>query len=440
MKLAASYFISGIFLFYLFSGEFFNVLLSGFIPEHKLASLVNQTVLFSCLTYTLFIAAFNHRKFIDVALSNFLMIVALSWLSFSYFWALYPEFTARRIIGEWLVLIFVISLATQLKTPINYFKPIFFVTLLIVFINLVWIIIFNSDSFAQDGYFKGIFFHKNHAGTMFSILSIIVLCSCAIYTRTFIRTAMLLITFIFCIVLMILAGSKTNYGLYAVVGILYILIFVMYKLKYFSLSALTITSVSVILAGWSVLFFMNVNLPDIFAALTGDPTLTGRTAIWAALLDLISQRPFLGIGWGSLWDVGENLNPLPTGYEPWIYNAKVIKSGHNTYIDIWAQAGFVSLLLVIFINLRCVWVCFCLLNSSNPRFDEKVIVFCNLFVMTFIIFNGLTESLLFRPSSGPGRLFIYMYVFNEFWWLAVRAENRRGSDRTKGATANQALA
>jgi len=58
-----------------------------------------------------------------------------------------------------------------------------------------------------------------------------------------------------------------------------------------------VTSIAVIWTGVSL-------APEIMFGLIGkDPSLTGRTDIWAALIDAIEKRPWLGHGYGAFWPV-----------------------------------------------------------------------------------------------------------------------------------------
>jgi exopolysaccharide production protein ExoQ len=56
--------------------------------------------------------------------------------------------------------------------------------------------------------------------------------------------------------------------------------------------------VAVAAAGFALL-----SAADLFFAILGkDPTLTGRTAVWEAVLRQIQSRPWLGFGYGAVWD------------------------------------------------------------------------------------------------------------------------------------------
>ncbi|WP_026940370.1 O-antigen ligase family protein [Humibacter albus] len=74
--------------------------------------------------------------------------------------------------------------------------------------------------------------------------------------------------------------------------------------------------------------------------------LTGRTDIWAKVIDLAQQKPALGWGWVSYW-------------APWVEPFKGLAirhkveylQAHNAYLDVWLQIGIVGLVIFILLVL-----------------------------------------------------------------------------------------
>lgn len=77
----------------------------------------------------------------------------------------------------------------------------------------------------------------------------------------------------------------------------------------------------------------------LLALLGRSDDLTGRLDIWAAVIDLASQRPVLGWGWVSYW-------------VPWVQpftdlveiRGVVYLQAHNAWLDVWLQLGIPGLL------------------------------------------------------------------------------------------------
>ena len=78
-----------------------------------------------------------------------------------------------------------------------------------------------------------------------------------------------------------------------------------------------------------------------------DPTLTGRTELWATGLSFIAERPLQGLGYRSFWVTG-----FAPAEELWAMFLVPSGSGfnfHNTYISNAVEIGLIGLLLQIFI-------------------------------------------------------------------------------------------
>lgn len=123
-----------------------------------------------------------------------------------------------------------------------------------------------------------------------------------------------------------------------------------------------------------------------FHAIGKDPTLTGRTEIWTALLQQVAERPVGGYGFGAFW----NKDSVP---------AKIIASrtgwaapeAHNAWLDLLAQVGGVGVVLT---GAGCL---IGLVLAFLPRRRDDG-MFASVYVVSFL---GLTmaESVLLSPNS-----------------------------------------
>ena len=95
-------------------------------------------------------------------------------------------------------------------------------------------------------------------------------------------------------------------------------------------------AVGLLAVGFVALVASNV----VLAALGKDATLTGRTQIWTAVMRRIQDRPWLGYGYGAVWDDTSTWSPLAwiikqAGFRP--YHA------HNSWLQQWLDLGVVGL-------------------------------------------------------------------------------------------------
>jgi len=94
--------------------------------------------------------------------------------------------------------------------------------------------------------------------------------------------------------------------------------------------------------------------PALLEALGKDPSLTGRTDIWAALMRRVAERPWTGYGYGAFWGV----DSVPARYVR-IETQWPVPSAHNGWIDLLVQLGWPGAVLVGIImataTLATVW-------------------------------------------------------------------------------------
>ena len=98
-----------------------------------------------------------------------------------------------------------------------------------------------------------------------------------------------------------------------------------------------------------VLFNQEQTLNFIFNNLP-DEALTGRGRLWIVMLEHVYERTFLGLGYGSVWGLGDyseiQFTELVTTSPLWVENLATSDSG---YVDIILSLGFVGLFIIILI-------------------------------------------------------------------------------------------
>ncbi len=90
--------------------------------------------------------------------------------------------------------------------------------------------------------------------------------------------------------------------------------------------------IGVLLVGFVALVASNL----VLAALGKDATLTGRTQIWSAVMRRIQDRPWLGYGYGAVWDNTSPWSPLA-----WIIKQAGFRPAHshNSWLQQWLDLG-----------------------------------------------------------------------------------------------------
>jgi len=122
--------------------------------------------------------------------------------------------------------------------------------------------------------------------------------------------------------------------------------------------------------------------------------LTGRTDIWAAVLDLGVQHPVVGWGWVSYW--------IPIS-EPFIdlaeRNGVVYLQAHDAYLDVWFQLGWVGLALFLLVVVGVVlrawsWATDRRVLGRRSEAPWSALDLLPVLLLALLLVHGLTESRL----------------------------------------------
>lgn len=195
---------------------------------------------------------------------------------------------------------------------------------------------------ARGEVWRGIFNHKNTLGRLMA-LSAVVFLILALDGRKY--RGFLWAGFGLSLGVLLMSSSKT-----ALAALL--LILALLPLRRISRERYTLAIpffIMMVLAGGAAVLWFSVNAEGTLALFGRDTTLTGRTEIWQAVLDMIWRRPWLGYGYGAFWQgyAGESAYVwlvLPENNYP--------MHAHNGFLDLWIDLGLVGLLLFLAVFLR----------------------------------------------------------------------------------------
>jgi exopolysaccharide production protein ExoQ len=94
-----------------------------------------------------------------------------------------------------------------------------------------------------------------------------------------------------------------------------------------------------VLLGLSLFFIDPALLTTVFGR---DATFTGRTRIWSAVMQAIGRKPWIGHGFGGIWD-----DATPDSTRIWFATGFRAYHAHQGYLDFWLQLGIVGLVGVL---------------------------------------------------------------------------------------------
>ncbi|WP_104402835.1 O-antigen ligase family protein [Vibrio penaeicida] len=264
----------------------------------------------------------------------------------------------------------------------------------VVVLNVIYLLVFPQHAIMNGihaGSWRGLFVHKNGAGSFFAIISIVFFQRWWFESK---RKDIKQLSLFFCCLLMVIMSQSIT-ALLTMIVVMTTFFFVR-----FVIAKSMIRQKIVLLAFYSVgLIFLvtllNVFLHDFLILLGRDPTLTGRTGLWEVLYELIFERPLVGYGIG-VFSRPEIMYQYSSEFG-W-----AARSTHSSYMDLALGIGIPGSMVVIVWIGKCVFSA--LMSKTLTHTYEQ-----QLAVAIGVITGGLTIA---SASSG-------VLLSNAFIWALV---------------------
>jgi exopolysaccharide production protein ExoQ len=202
---------------------------------------------------------------------------------------------------------------------------------------------------------------------------------------------------ILCLILLVLSQSMTS---------LVILLPVLYAKRWFRLTIQGKGSVRrriwvTVLVGSLVLTLIVSNFGWISELLNRDPGLTGRTVLWAVLVPMALEKPWLGYGFGGFW-LGEE----GPSSEVWELHGFPTPNGHNGLLDLILDLGITGVTITILgyvSSLRRAVQVFAVERTWENAWPL-------LFLMALFLLN-LTESVFFAANVFSWLIYVSVVLY-----------------------------
>jgi exopolysaccharide production protein ExoQ len=138
-------------------------------------------------------------------------------------------------------------------------------------------------------------------------------------------------------------------------------------------------------------------LADVLEGSGKDPTLTGRTELWATGLSFIAERPLQGLGYRAFWVSG--FAPAEELWAMFLVPSGAGFNFHNTYISNAVEIGLVGLLLQILIIYGggAMIAAYALLRPNAPNamlLGLQVLMILRSFIEVEVFFEFSVRSIL----------------------------------------------
>lgn len=359
-------------------------------PISPLLSIIQHCIFF--LTLLLLIVrwqnslrAINRNKFIWC----FILLCL-----FSFLWSDFADLTFRRSLSLFETTIFGLYFAVSFSLK-EQIKLLSYTLIALIGVNFLFTMAMPNSGIENGihtGAWRGVFAQKNLLARSMVLTTLILLVVSPENNQQkyFFRTA-----FIPAVILVILSTSKT--------GVL--VLFLLVPLTIILLKIFRLSSISLIPLKLSLFLFIGglftwgvSDAENILLSLGKDPSFTGRTLLWSALVDKIQERPLLGYGYVGFWHDTEGASA---------YVGKVLGT---TYIPPHAHNGFFELLLA-FGSIGALLFGLSLLSTIRRTLiaarltKSREGLFPLIYLSFFVVYN-LTESSLVEHNS----IFWIIYV------------------------------
>ena len=261
-----------------------------------------------------------------------MLSLLIFWVFASASWSLNPGITNRRALAAAFTTLFGLYFASSFNG--KRMAEILATTFLILAVGgLLVVVAYPRMGVSHDinaGDWRGLWYEKNQMGAMM-VYGALAAMAALLAGST--RRKQLIFTIVLCAAMIVMSKSKTS--------LLALMIGLAGSMLLAAMRRGPATSVLVVWLGVTVVVTAAMVLwlaPELlFKALGKDPTLTGRTDIWAALLRQSAKHPMTGYGYAVFW----TLESAPAN---WIRKETgwLVPTAHNGWLDILAQLGWIG--------------------------------------------------------------------------------------------------
>ena len=335
------------------------------------------------LAVTLFLTCKRWQSVVYVAMKRKLLWAFMGLIMASVLWSAVPNFTLRRslvLLGATFFGLY-LSARYSLKEQMRLLAwALGIAALLSVFFTLAFPS-FAIETGEHEGAWRGIYAQKNVLARMM-LLSAMNFLLLALDSRSY--RYLVWAGFGLSVILLLLSTSKTA----LVVLLILLTLLPLFRALRWNYSVAVPLYITLLLLGGSVALWLVANTEAVISALGRDVTLTGRTGLWAFVLDKIWKHPWLGYGFKAFWRGMEGESA-----DIWYDSYFMAPSGHNGYLDLALELGLVGLLFFMLSYLKGY-----LRAVTWLRLNKTTEGLWPIIYLTFLLLCNITESLFLEPN------------------------------------------
>ncbi|MFN6519448.1 MAG: O-antigen ligase family protein [Nostoc sp. CreGUA01] len=341
------------------------------------------------------------KKVLYVVSKNKLIWVLLGLCALSSFWSLDSDTTIRRVFGLTGTTLFGIYLGSRytLKEQLKLYAYMLGISAIACFLITFLMPQYALGVDEHASAWRGIYSHKNILGRRF-VLSGAIFFFLIMTTRQY--RWVLWLGYIVSAILVFLSSSTTSLGNLLIVTGAFPVYHRILRFKYTNLiPTLTfIGTVSIAFYAWFVTY-----ADQILGSVGKDTTLTGRSDLWPAVVEMIQKKPLLGYGYGAFW-FGSDTSGATYIQETVGWTTP---SAHNGFLDLWLALGLFGVLIFLVAFLINIFRAIYLIRL-NKTSDNNVWL---LIFLTFLLISNLTETILIEQNSIEWTLYVSAVICSQ---------------------------
>jgi exopolysaccharide production protein ExoQ len=324
---------------------------------------------------------------------NWLIVLFLLLAFVSVFWSVDPVVTMFRFWELALATLIGVYIGTRYH-PIQLMEFLFWfgAILLIASVAMVFAAPKTGTMYWPpfDGAWRGLFWHRNHLGSMTALLSVVFLARAILAFGEKNGRGMLDVFFyLLSLIVLFFTKSATGYILLISLNILVACIWLWLKV-YPRLRAWHYSSILGVFSLGLVLILSNLDV--VFGLFNRDTTLTGRVGLWNYLLhDVVPRRLWWGHGFGAVWTLDAFREDIRQ-HVGWASDPLIADNG---FLDILLHVGVVGLVIFMVILIILVVRSIRYAISKKRLSDFFPLLFVGYVLIANIPFSLFAETEVF---------------------------------------------
>ena len=353
------------------------------------ASALNQLMSFALLGVGILCCLFDRVRFARVMQGAWPFLLPLALIMVSVLWSDYPSIALKRAVRFAVDLAGFVLLISAYRNSRQFLRTVWIAFSILLVLDVL-ALAKPSMSITPLGY-AGIHLHKNSMGGFsFFALPIFLIGWRERYAGRFsgisLGFALLATAFL------LASLSKTSIFVVAFCGMAAFIGYNIWRRGITTQLALCSMFGVLVLGLLAPVTAGGLNVPELVGAVTGDPTMTGRTGVWDYTFWRVGDRQLTGVGYGSFWEVDEILTQGQL--EDFGVYFRVNQS-HNGYIGTFAELGWLGVGAIFLMWIMAMSAI--LRRIANAR--EAPLVGYALYTALGCMLYNITETSFFRAGN-----------------------------------------